>query len=340
MMIRIITLFLCFVHVPSIAQSIEQGEIIVDGMTVNNMTEAQSRIVDGSTIYLGPGIYNQGIHIKKNNVILSGSQGTHFIDAAIEGKAAIITSGNNITIENIECSEIKVSSANGSCIRHQGENLDVIGVYFHDSEEGILTAKNNGRLFIKYSRFERLGNKGRAHGIYDNSAELLIENCSFLSMLSQGHSIKSRSKKTTIRNTLISTQKGRDSRLIDISNGGELTITHSILHQSNNTVNRQVIGYGLEKMSKERNNQINMVGNLIIMERERGNELIALPKKNGIPIGKNISGNILVGKHIDQEKWSEKNTYYKNRKAAKLADDALPNLSTLPQLLLFLSQNK
>ncbi|WP_413284519.1 hypothetical protein [Vibrio sp. MA40-2] len=338
-MVRLLVLLLLFFQLPSYSAVLKDLEIVVDGMSVANMQEAEKLIVDDSTIYLGPGIYSQGIHIKADNVLLSGSQGTHFINAIIENKAAIITSGNNITIENIECSKIQSTSNNGACIRHQGENITVSNVYFHDSEQGILESHNNGRMLVKYSRFERLGYNGRAHGIYSNGNELIIENSSFTSMLSQAHAIKSRSKKTTINHSLISTSTGLDSRLIDIANGGELIITNSILHQNNNTQNRQVIGYGLEKMALNRNHNIKILSNLVIMEREKGNQFLGLPnwKDNHISFDINVLENIFIGEHIDHEQWANDNYYFTNRDEAGLSLKSLPSLSALPQLFEYLS---
>ncbi|MDV7102814.1 right-handed parallel beta-helix repeat-containing protein [Vibrio sp. TH_r3] len=341
-MLRLLVFLLLFIQLPSYSAVLKELEIVVDGKSVTDMKEAQKLIVDGSTIYLGPGIYLQGVHIKANDVVLSGSEGTHFMNAIIENKAAIITSGNNITIENIECSKIQSTSNNGACIRHQGENLTVSNVYFHDSEQGILESHNNGTTLVKYSRFERLGYNGRAHGIYSNGGELIVEHCSFISMLSQAHSIKSRSKKTTINHTLISTNKGLDSRLVDISNGGELTITNSILHQNNNTQNRQVIGYGLEKMAFDRIHTIKILSNLVIMERERGNQLLGLPnwKDGHVPFDINVFENILIGEHVDHEKWSDANYYFSDRNEAGLSLQTLPRLSALPQLFEYLSNRK
>lgn len=326
----------------TVQASIQEGEIIVDGVTVSSIKEAQARIVDGSTVYLGPGIYTDGIEIKKNSVVLSGSEGTHFVGAVLAGKATIITSGNNITIENIECSEVRVSSQNGACIRHQGNGLTVSRVYFHDSEQGILEAPNKGVMHIRYSRFERLGKNGRAHGIYAHGGELLIEDSYFSAMVSEGHAVKSRSAKTVIERTQISTDNGRDSRLIDIPNGGELKVTHSILLQNSGTVNRQLIGWGLETISSGRTHSITVEDNLVIMEREQGNELLAIATKNGAPVvdALSVRGNVLIGPHIDSDRWQDANTLYGSRQEASMHPSELPAMSKLNLFLQFLSNKK
>lgn len=338
---RQLLIFTLFVNISFFALSgpTPLKEIIVDGVIVESMAEAQALIKDGSTIYLGPGIYTTGIHIKYDNVILSGVKGTHFVNAVLDGKAAIITSGNNITIEHIECSRMHNLSGNGACIRHQGENLTVFGVYFHDSEEGILEAHNDGNMLIQFSRFEKLGYEGRAHGIYANGNMLEITNSNFIHMVSQAHSVKSRSLHTVINHCLFTSDKGDDSRLIDIPNGGELVISNSILHQSNTTVNRQVIGYGLEKMGRVRKHNVNVSNNLIIMERLKGNELIALPnwKADHLDYHVGLKNNILIGKHLDQKKWQKMNKLFTTRSDARLSQNELPSVSSLPLLINYLS---
>lgn len=322
----------------SLAEALRHLEIVVDGISYPDLKTAQKHIVDNSIIYLGPGEFTTGLVISKNHVTLSGSEGTKFSKASIGGKATFITSGNDITIENIECSGVTVSSENGACIRYEGKNLTLSNVYFHDSQEGILEAKNDGRLTIKHSRFERLGYKGRAHGIYANGAELLIENSVFESMVGEGHAIKSRSKTTIVQHSVISSGQGNDSRLFDISNAGELHISNSILYQNNHTVNRQAIGYGLEYLDENVSNKITIVNNLIVLERSNGNQFLATPKNMSNQVLTLIDNNIFVGEFSDKKLWSSGNYIYKNRHDAMLKDSTLPDISSLPNLFM-LHQN-
>ncbi len=320
------------------AESLLIGEVVVDGVSYFDIETAQKHIDDNSVIYLGPGEYTKGLVINKNNVVLSGSSGTKFLNVVIYGKGSIITSGKDITIENIECSGVSVSAGNGACIRHEGRNLTLNNVYFHDSQQGLLETKNDGYLVIKNSRFERLGHKGRAHGIYTNGAKLMVENSTFESMVSQGHAIKSRSKVTIVKNSLLSTGQGKDSRLIDVANGGELHVSNSVLYQNDRTVNRQVIGYGLENYDENNSNNISVLNNLFVMERVRGNEFLALPKSLSTQTIIFVDSNIFVGEFIDSENWQNNNYQFKNRQQAMLMDSELPDVSLLPKLFDFYKQ--
>ncbi len=333
LLLFITTITFLFVSTIVRSNTLQEREIVVDGISYTSFKDAEGAIKDYSAIYLGPGIYKEGLHIRANNVWLTGDKDTHFVDAAIENKAAIIVSGQNVTIETIECSDISVYTHNGACIRQQAGGLTLRNVYFHDSEQGVLQAHNTGDLTIEFSRFERLGQSGRAHAVYSHGSSLTIRDSIFLASKDQGHEIKSRSKKTIIENSLISSQLGDDSRLIDISDGGVLSINNSILHQGINSVNRQVIGFGLENLGRKREQSVIIENSLIVMERPRGNEFLAINQKKRAQINLSVNGNIFVGSFTDSGNWQENNRIFNSRSEAQIPDDKLPEVRDLVTLL-------
>ncbi len=293
---------------------VEAGMIKVGNATYLTFAEALEKLQDNQTMLIGEGVYHEPLVIKKNNVQIIGV-GHVVIDGAIaEGKGAILTKGNNINIANIECRNIKVSDRNGTCIRSENANLTVNHVYFHDSEEGILTA-NSESLHITDSRFEKLGKDGYAHGVYIGSGELYIDKCLFISSVSEGHEVKSRAKKTVITNSVIASLFGNDSRLIDISNGGELIISDSILEKGPQSVNATAIGYGLEGM-KHAINRIMLNKSVIILERDGFNKLFDVKPDANVPLI--TSNNIVISK--DDVELEGLNWIYSSRKEAKIAD--------------------
>jgi len=190
-----------------------------------------------------------------------------------QGKAAIITKGNNIHIENIECRGIKVKDKNGACVRHEGSNLKLVHVYFHSSEAGLLSGAKGGRIEILDSRFERLGRQGQAHGIYIGGGELIVRGSHFIASVDEGHEIKSRAELTFIDKSIIASLSSEDSRLLDIPNGGRLIVTNSILQQGSGSSNQDAIGYGLENVSFTENT-ILLKNNIIVLERHGRSQLI------------------------------------------------------------------
>ncbi|MCA0935486.1 right-handed parallel beta-helix repeat-containing protein [Vibrio alginolyticus] len=253
------------------------GHISVDGQVYKDIKSATSVIRAGSVVVFGSGIYTNGLSINQDSVTLRGSEGTHFKGAAVQGKATFVVNGNNVVIESIECSEVAVPHKNGACVRQNGRDLTLRNVYFHDSEQGILSAKGSGRLTIENSRFERLGKFGRAHAVYSNNDRLEIRYSRFLSSKGEGHEIKSRAPVTLIESSIVASLSGKDSRLIDVSNGGVLIVRNSVLEQGVNSSNLELIGFGLEGMKSGHPQSVTLENNTILAEQPRGNVLLGLP---------------------------------------------------------------
>lgn len=217
------------------------------------LNQAFKAAKDGAVITIGGAAFYESGILRANNVTIRGSKGTHLLETAAEGKASLVIKGNDTIIENIECSGIEVSDGNGACVRLEGDNLTLRNVYFHDSQEGLLTKSHGGgSIFIEDSKFERLGGAcgikcGRSHGIYIGRAtELTVKRSVFLSSKDEGHAIKSRAARTTIENNVIASLDGKDSRLIDIPNGGEVIIRNNVLQKGRNSSNPDLIGIALE----------------------------------------------------------------------------------------------
>ena len=272
---------------------------IVHSENYNSLTEAAKSLNNGDTLLIKGGVYQSPLVIKANNVTVAGSGHTVIENTSAEGKAAIVIKGKNTTVQNIECRFIKVRDENGACVRLSGTDLTLKHVYFHSSQQGILTGGNSGRIVITDSRFEKLGYKGQAHAIYVGSGELHIRDSLVLASKSQGHEIKSRAHITSITNSTISSMSSEDSRLIDITNGGSLTITRSLLHQGPRSVNADMIGFGLEGLSSNAN-RIEIKNGTILLERQGHNQLLHTPDQS---IETNISGNFIIvqeGKDLGQ----------------------------------------
>jgi cytoskeletal protein CcmA (bactofilin family) len=304
------------------------GEIVVDGKTVATVDDIEGVLKDGSTIFLGPGVYSKGFHILADQVTVVGD-GSHFKNAAIEGKGAIIVSGNGAVIEGIECSDIEVADKNGACVRQQGKDLTLVNVYFHDSEQGVLQAPDTGFLHIRFSRFDRLGRSGYAHGIYAQGSSLVVSDSSFIGTTDQGHSIKSRAPYTKVTNSVLNSADGYDSRLVDISNGGVVILENNVFYQGLNTVNSELLSYGLEDIARQRKNEVKIHNNIFIAERPNGNNfLMARVTLPATPMS--IKGNVFVGQYMDKANIpAAGNHFFEDRDTAKMQPDSLPNIDYL-----------
>jgi len=295
----------------------------VNGIGFSDISAAISVLKSGDELFIAAGSYNTPLIINKNDITITGVGHVIFQDGVANGKGFILSKGDNLTINNIECKGISVRDGNGACLRQEGVNLTLNHVYFHNSQEGVLeTARQAGVIKIFNSRFERLGFNGQAHGIYTNKASLYVDQSLFVAAKSQGHAIKVRGKKLTIIKSIIVSLSSDDSRLIDMPNGGELFVTKSLLGQGPKSVNGQMIGYGLEAMSHQRN-RISLIDNIVYLDRLGSNYMLAQPKDDNsiIHIQKN---NLIIGDDKSQYK-DTSNTYFNNR-----AELGLPVYPSLP----------
>jgi len=305
-----------------------KAQIFVDGKSFETIKEAQRAIKDNSRVYLSEGVYS-GLKINANNVEVIGDRNVIF-NSPIEGKAAIVVSGSNTLIEQIECYGIKVSDNNGACVRQQGRDLTLRGVYFHDSQQGILSAHGSGSLTIEFSRFENLGKIGRAHAIYANNETLVIRDSTIINSVSQGHEIKSRARSTTIVNSIVGSIDTEDSRTIDISNGGTLLVENSILLQGRNTKNRQLIGYALEGSDDERDNTITISNSMFILERVGPDEILLAPKDLNKSVS--ITQNVIIGEQVIDLDAYPNNRHFTSRDEAGVKS-GVPSLDALAAAL-------
>jgi len=330
--------FMRFCHLFFIAFFIEQAfaeQVFVDGKEFSSLQEAKSSIKDGSQIYLKAGIYTKGIYINASNIEIIGEKNVIFDDAAVDGKAALVLTGNNVVVESIECRNIYVKDLNGACIRFEGVNLTVRDIYAHDSQSGLMTNYNNGFLKIEYSTFENLGGKatgrGYAHAIYANVGEFIFSHSKVLSVGKEGSGLKTRSRKTIVEHSILASLNAKDSRLIDAANYGELIIRNCILQQGNNSSNSQLIAYGLEKRKNAYSiNRIEITNNLFLFDREKANVLLAQKKADDTL----VKDNIFIGDFLYTDKYTKENTWYISRENARLKPyPYLPTISQLPQLI-------
>lgn len=269
------------------------GKAMIGDRVFNNLSQAAAALHDGDTLMIGPGTYHQALVIKANSVTLIGDGHVVLSHAQARGKGMIVASGNDLRVINIECSQVQVRDGNGACVRLQATGLTLDHVYFHDAQEGVLTGAKPGFVEIRNSRFERLGYRGQAHAIYIGGGRLLVEHSVFLASKSEGHEIKSRAADTLLIGNVIASLNGHDSRLVDVPNGGNLTLLDNVLEKGPHSSNRDLIGYGLEtNRPQHKGRQVVMRNNTFIMERVNGNQLLHSAGEMSPPV---FDNNLVVG---------------------------------------------
>ena len=257
---------------------------VVDDCSYRTVEAALAAATDGVTVRLLPGVYRDGGILRANGVRIE-ADGAYLFDAAWEQKASLVLKGNDTVIIGLRCSHIRVPDANGACIRAEGRNLTLRGVHFHDSQTGLLSGRTAGRVVIEDSTFERLGNReqeiGNAHGIYIGSIdEFILRRSRVLESVGAGHEVKSRAAKTVIEGNVIASLSGRDSRQIDLPNGGDIVIRGNVLEKGPNSENHQVIGIGMERGrghgTDHAFNEAVIEGNTVFFDRRGRNVFVSV----------------------------------------------------------------
>lgn len=322
-MMRLIFSVLVFAF-GAVAAHAQSGAIYADGVLMPTVQKAFDTVKPGGIVRLEPGIYKEGAILKKDHdgVLITGGPGVIFDGVTVGGKAAFVIQSDDITMEGIECINMKVGSGNGACIRHESGNLTLRNVNFSHNENGILTWSNSQKILIEDSIFEGNGKGGRSHGMYIGDAkQLIVRRTQVIGSKDQGHGIKSRAEHTLIENSVIASLLGDDSYLIDIPNGGNAVIRNSLLVEGANTANWFILAYGMEKQEYALNN-LRLEKNVIISDREGGSKFLNLHEKMPRPI---LRGNVIVG-DIDFD-WTGNNFFFDGRSDLKWpAAPALPDI--------------
>jgi hypothetical protein len=222
-----------------------------------------------------------------------------------ENKATWVIKGRNAFVGNIEFAEAVATNGNGAGIRAEGINLTIVNCYFHDNQEGLLSALNTtaSRVDIENSEFARDGgNGGYSHEIYISNIAQLIVRGSYFHHGRVGHLIKSRAQRNLIAANRITDEAGGSASYeIDLPNGGLNIIINNLIEQSALTQNSTMLENGLEGPINPIQ-ELYVVNNTFVNDLGRGDFIriraptmaqVTRPQvMNNIFIG---GGNVLVG---------------------------------------------
>ncbi len=248
--------------------------------TYPTIASAVAAADSGDIITIEAGEYSAGIvaTISDSNITLRGEGGRAHLNAdgvsISNNKAIFVTTGNNITIENIEFSKAEVPDQNGAGIRHEGGLLTVRNCYFHDNENGILTSNQgvSGELVVENSEFDHngLGSAGYTHNIYVGRIGKLTFRSSYSHHATHGHNIKSRAQENHILYSRIMDEtNGNASYQIDLPNGGLSFIIGNSIHQGVNAENSRMISYAAEGATNPVQ-EVYLSGNTFVNDRHSG----------------------------------------------------------------------
>lgn len=291
-----------------------------------SLSSAASQVGVNGLILMRRGDYRQAAHFRTPGVHLLAEPGTRLLDTATDGKGALVVSAP-ITVEGLECSGISVSDGNGACLRQNRGDVTLRGVHFHHSQMGILTGHEGGNIHIYDSYIHDSGTDGSdqlGHNVYVNSGELRFIRSWSLKARNAGHDIKSRAAHTRLEDCLIASVNARDSRLVDVPDGGELIVTGCVLGKGPRSENQDMIGFGLEIGEggpPHPENRIRLASNTLYDDRPQGARMLNALHAEDIT----ATNNIAVGLRIVDARLAIR---YRSRDSAGVpAYPALPPLT-------------
>lgn len=205
------------------------------GQTYAVPSEAAAVAQPGDTVIITPSTYHDcSVWTADNLTIEASAEGVVLSKTICMGKAIFVVVGNNVTINGITFADAVLSKSaggNGAGIRAEGADLTVENSTFVNDQDGILSSSNpTSTITITGSTFHHDGAciDQCAHGIYISDIALLQVSYSHFSDTQKGHHIKSRAANTQISHcTIEDGNDGTSSFLVDIPNGGNLTISNT-----------------------------------------------------------------------------------------------------------------
>lgn len=257
---------------------------------------------DGDTIEIdAAGNYDGDVaYVRANGLTIRGvGAGRARLDSkgkTAGGKAILVTTGRDTTIENVEFVGARCPDRNGAGIRPEGKDLTLRNCKFHDCENGILGGA--GTLVIEHCEFSHCGPVAEpaTHNLYlGQGVEKLVFRFNYSHHVIRGHLLKSRARENHILyNRLSDEADGTGSYVINLPNGGRGVIVGNVLHKGPKADNQVIIAYGEEGV-KYPDSELYVVHNTMIHDRHRGSFIRVQKVPDDFRIV--VRNNIFAGKH-------------------------------------------
>lgn len=252
------------------AQTLEVGP----GKRFALPSEAIRAAGDGDIVEIDTrGVYEKDVtYVRANNLTVRGvGPGRALLDAqgtSAGRKGIFVTTGNDITIENIEFRN-PGGEVNAAGIRAEGRNLTVRNCRFYECRDAILGGA--GQVLIEFSEFSHCGHNAQpaTHNLYmGGRVDRLIYRFNYSTHSYRGHLLKSRAKENWILYNRITDDEGSGSAVVDLPNGGVAVLVGNILQKGPHGGNNRLIAYGMEGV-KHTVNALHVVNNTLIWENRR-----------------------------------------------------------------------
>lgn len=252
------------------------------------ISAAMTASSSGDVLMIPAGLYVEEFPLITHSLTLQGVGGMAHLQTPnplpANDRAVLFVAGGagaDLTVQNIEISgAARPSWTNGAGILFEigNGNLRVVDSWFHHNENGILVGDGAATTVeILRSEFSFNGNPtypgtiSPAHNLYVNQVASLTVTDSLFHSVRTNHELKSRAQSTTILNSrFVDGPDSQASYSIDLPNGGIARIEGNQIVKGPQAVNRHIIHFGGEAVPTWPDSRIDIVGNIIINQREAG----------------------------------------------------------------------
>ena len=261
---------------------------------VKTLAQAAKHAQKGDVVEVDAGLYEGDVSVwRQDEITLRGIGGRVHLKAngeSAQNKGTLVIVGNDYVVENFEFSGAVSTHDNGAGIRMHGDDLIVRDSYFHDNQNGILTAQRpESEIIVENSEFARNGyGDGLTHNIYVGHAKRFTLRGSYSHHARVGHQVKSRATENWIvGNRLMDEDDGNSSFIIDLPDGGKAFIAGNVLQQGLESENRIFISFGAERPFGA---ELNIVNNSFYSRQLNGTIL-----RNATDVEALVANNIFGG---------------------------------------------
>ncbi len=263
--------------------------------TYKTLAAAVAAARPGDQIFVRAGTYRNDYPAVRTPVSITGVGGFAHLesDGMIPNGKAIVVVAADASFTNIEFSGAKVDDQNGAGIRWEGGNLTLRNCWFHDNEDGLLSAGiPNATIVVEQSRFEHNGNfSDQRHNLYiGHVASARVTNSVFYDAV-DGSGLKSRAARNDIEHNRFIDAPHWDTQNyhIDLPDGGDAVVKDNFFHREATASNRAIIHFGGEV--KDARGSLKVTGNVMQSTRETTAAIL-----NHTQVAVELSGNTL--RHI------------------------------------------
>jgi hypothetical protein len=254
----------------------------------------------GDTILVDAGTYTDDFATITHKLTIQGVGGMAKLVAASapgNGKAILVAQAD-LTIDHLEFEGAHVPDGNGAGIRYESGALVITSSWFHGNENGILAAANAaGSITIDHSEFNDNGTgTGFTHNLYVGEiASLVVTNSLFMDTHG-GHHIKSRAHETVVTgNRFVDGPAVGASYVVDVPDGGAVTISANVMMKGPAAQNRTFIHLGGERSPSYDNTSLSVTGNQVVNLMASGPPVLVRNDSmvGGANVAAQVSGNTL-----------------------------------------------